>query len=399
MRHTQRKFRPTVNLLETRALLSVVVANDDFGTWTPHDQPVQGFESVLANDLFLNDPIEPPIFVIDEANSLQLGSTQPSATLKTPPTNGTVVLNLDGTYLYTPNPQFVGLDSFTYTASVEGGSSDAVCTISVVNLTPEFEAVQWFHGWGEVAADGYIFYVGQKLGQLSATDFYEFNPLFYSGGGSGIEIQPDGMIVVTNPQLLEDLMTDGGELSFPVFASDGIDQAQSKVEMKQATFLGIELPLGYLDTIEVRFHLRSGLELAPQTGKEVKETLKLSEQNGDHIDLLVIKSHGSEDGTWVGDGYELSDGTFHQDTLTVVINGITGEGVIYIGSTDITATLKALTGPGSTITLRGCNTIGLARKLQAALGNGTVVRGSYTYVLGIPCFPYIWGWTGEGVPE
>jgi hypothetical protein len=45
-------------------------------------------------------------------------------------TNGTLTLNPDGTFTYTPNTHYVGPDSFTYTWSDGMGSSD-VGTISI----------------------------------------------------------------------------------------------------------------------------------------------------------------------------------------------------------------------------------------------------------------------------
>ena len=38
--------------------------------------------------------------------------------------NGTVVVNTDGTYTYTPKPNFNGTDSFTFTANDGAGGSD-----------------------------------------------------------------------------------------------------------------------------------------------------------------------------------------------------------------------------------------------------------------------------------
>jgi len=48
------------------------------------------------------------------------------------PTNGTVVLNADGTIKYTPNVNFTGLDSFRYTVSDgNGGTARATVTVNV----------------------------------------------------------------------------------------------------------------------------------------------------------------------------------------------------------------------------------------------------------------------------
>lgn len=75
---------------------------------------------ILGNDF---DPQEQPLFIT--------GFTQP--------TNGLLVGNGDGTYTYTPNPNFAGFDTFTYTIS-DGfdGTTTATVTIAVgaVNDVP-----------------------------------------------------------------------------------------------------------------------------------------------------------------------------------------------------------------------------------------------------------------------
>ena len=49
-------------------------------------------------------------------------------------TNGTLVMNSDGSYTYTPNPDFVGTDSFTYQVEDgRGGVDTATVSITVVN--------------------------------------------------------------------------------------------------------------------------------------------------------------------------------------------------------------------------------------------------------------------------
>ncbi|MCZ6582296.1 MAG: Ig-like domain-containing protein, partial [Thaumarchaeota archaeon] len=59
----------------------------------------------------------------------------------TDPSNGSVILNADGTFTYTPNENYSGSDSFTFTVSDGGDSSDpATVTILVTNTAdvPEF---------------------------------------------------------------------------------------------------------------------------------------------------------------------------------------------------------------------------------------------------------------------
>ncbi len=54
--------------------------------------------------------------------------------LKTQPTNGTVVVNEDGTYTYTPNENFNGEENFTYEVSDGELVSEATITLNVANV-------------------------------------------------------------------------------------------------------------------------------------------------------------------------------------------------------------------------------------------------------------------------
>ena len=89
------------------------VATDDYAT-TNEDTPVN--ISVLPND---SDA---------DGDTLTL---EPS--LESDPSNGAVTLNADNvTFDYTPNPDFVGLDSFVYTISDgEGGRDTATGTLCI----------------------------------------------------------------------------------------------------------------------------------------------------------------------------------------------------------------------------------------------------------------------------
>ena len=95
----------------------VPVATGDSFT-TDEDTPVSG--NVLTNDVDV------------EGDSL-------TATLVDGPTHGNLVLNADGTFTYTPDADYHGTDSFTYTAT-DGTATSAVSTVSIavdpVNDTP-----------------------------------------------------------------------------------------------------------------------------------------------------------------------------------------------------------------------------------------------------------------------
>ena len=90
------------------------IAVDDAYT-TPVVVPAPG---VLGND---SDPDADPL----------------TAAVASGPANGTLMLNGDGSFTYTPDPGFVGTDRFTYTASDgEATSNPATVTISVVAGSP-----------------------------------------------------------------------------------------------------------------------------------------------------------------------------------------------------------------------------------------------------------------------
>lgn len=55
-------------------------------------------------------------------------------TLDTPPTNGTVVVNPDGSYTYTPDPDYNGPDEFTVT--VDDGNGGTTTSTVVIDITP-----------------------------------------------------------------------------------------------------------------------------------------------------------------------------------------------------------------------------------------------------------------------
>ncbi|SPU43071.1 Ig-like domain-containing protein [Brevundimonas diminuta] len=49
----------------------------------------------------------------------------------TDPSNGTVVVNIDGTYTYTPNANFNGTDSFTYTVTDPASGETLTQTVEI----------------------------------------------------------------------------------------------------------------------------------------------------------------------------------------------------------------------------------------------------------------------------
>ena len=75
------------------------------------------------------------------ANDTDIDSTTRTATLLSQPANGTVTMQADGGFTYTPNAGFTGTNTFTYRVSDGTLTSDGTVTITVAanNVAPEAE--------------------------------------------------------------------------------------------------------------------------------------------------------------------------------------------------------------------------------------------------------------------
>tara|TARA_R110002096_G_scaffold173997_12_gene349644 strand:- start:8790 stop:12818 length:4029 start_codon:yes stop_codon:yes gene_type:complete len=99
------------------ATVTVTVNPVDDEPIAVNDTPSMDEDSVLNGDLSTNDTLG------DGANLFVKASD---------PSNGTVVVNTNGTFTYTPNADFYGTDSFTYTLTdADGDESTATATITV----------------------------------------------------------------------------------------------------------------------------------------------------------------------------------------------------------------------------------------------------------------------------
>jgi gliding motility-associated-like protein len=101
----------------------------------PNDPPVANDDTYTTNeDTVLNGNVGDNDTDPD-ADTLEF-------TLNTSTTNGTVIFTIDGTFSYTPNAEFFGTDSFTYTACDDLGECDqATVTINVTQVIDPHIAV------------------------------------------------------------------------------------------------------------------------------------------------------------------------------------------------------------------------------------------------------------------
>jgi VCBS repeat-containing protein len=101
----------TVTITITPANSAPEAANDDYTT--PLNMPlVEAEPGVLLNDTDA------------EGNLL-------TAILNTGPTHGTLDLHADGSFTYTPNTDYTGVDTFRYHAN-DGAASSSVATVLIV---------------------------------------------------------------------------------------------------------------------------------------------------------------------------------------------------------------------------------------------------------------------------
>ena len=94
-----------------------------------NDAPVAQDGSDSANE---DTPLTGTVVATD------VDSATPDLCLGVAARNGTVVVNANGTYTYTPNPDYNGTDSFTFTAS-DGTIGSNTATVSIT-VTPVNDA-------------------------------------------------------------------------------------------------------------------------------------------------------------------------------------------------------------------------------------------------------------------
>ncbi|PKA83674.1 putative repeat protein (TIGR01451 family)/gliding motility-associated-like protein [Ulvibacter sp. MAR_2010_11] len=96
------------------------------------DDPVIGNDPPIANNDTNVTEVDTPVSGNVIVNDYDLDGDPITVTANTNPVNGTVVVNPDGTYTYTPNPGFVGEDTFEYTICDNG--TPALCDTATVTI-------------------------------------------------------------------------------------------------------------------------------------------------------------------------------------------------------------------------------------------------------------------------
>jgi len=192
---------------------STLVAQDDVAIV---DEDSSTTVSVLENDT----AFDPSLLIVTSATN---GA------------NGTVALNEDGTIDYTPNADFAGTDTFTYTVFDAFGFAEAIGTVTVVVSPVNDAPVATAIDFGAFAEDG----GGQTLNLLTGVTDIDSEPATFSieavtvtavggtpvTGTAVVSIDEATGTVTLDPELLGDELGEGEsavfEIAYTVLDGDG----------------------------------------------------------------------------------------------------------------------------------------------------------------------------------
>jgi hypothetical protein len=127
----------------------------------------------IAQDTVLFVPA-PGVLGNDDYPSGTPGDMPLRASFGTNPANGILALNADGSFFYTPNNGFVGIDTFTYTSSLGTGSPSTASTVSIT-VTPS--------GTSTPSVRAQLVPAVIRVGDAVSIDVTLENPFLAAGGG------------------------------------------------------------------------------------------------------------------------------------------------------------------------------------------------------------------------
>jgi VCBS repeat-containing protein len=132
----------------------------------PNEAPVAVADSYEATEDTVLTVAAPGVL----ANDTDVDNNTLSAAVVTQPTNGTLVLNANGSFTYTPNANFNGTDSFTYRAS-DGTLQSAPITVTLnVRASNDAPQITLPTAAQSVAEDGTLTMVNTSNNAISVSD-------------------------------------------------------------------------------------------------------------------------------------------------------------------------------------------------------------------------------------
>ena len=166
------------------------------------------------------------------ANDTDADGDALTAAVVTGPANGTLVLNADGSFSYTPNSGFTGSDTFTYSASDGTASSEATVTISVAAVNDAPAAAADAYATDEDTALT-VDVAGGVLANDTDPDGDPLTAVLVSGPANGtLALNADGSFTYTPTTGFS------GSDSFVYKANDGSLESEATVTITVNPFLG-----------------------------------------------------------------------------------------------------------------------------------------------------------------
>ncbi|MFG6443219.1 Ig-like domain-containing protein [Roseateles sp. LKC17W] len=209
-----------------------------------------------------------------------------TATLATAPSNGSVVVAADGSYTYTPDANFNGIDSFTYTVTdAQGGIATATVTVTVATVN-DAPAASGAPLTAKAAADGQALALGTAMAFADA----DGDALSYSAAGLPPGLAIDPATGVISGSLAANASAGGaaGVYAVTVTASDGQGGSSSQTFNVTASNPG---PTARPDTLNATSGVPSGGNVLANDSDD--DTLTASLASAPNNGRLTLNADGS----------------------------------------------------------------------------------------------------------
>lgn len=313
-----------------------------------------------------------------------------TAAIGTQSTNGTVSLNADGSFTYTPDADFSGIDTFTYTASDgNGGSDTATVTITVAGVNDAPVA----------AADGYTatentpLVIGAASGVLANDTDVDGDPLtavVATGPTNGnLVLNADGSFTYT-----PDTDFTGGD-GFTYTVSDGnagTDTGTVTVTVEEVNDAPVATDDGYVTDEDTALVVIAGSGVLVNDTDPESDTLTANLGAGPANGTLSLGADGSftytPDADFSGTDtftYTANDGVNDANvaTVTITVTGV-NDAPVAVDNSYATAqdTPLNVTAPGVLGNDTDADGDALTAVLVSGPSNGTLTLnadGSFTY--------------------
>ena len=338
----------------------------------------------IANDDFYSTPEDIPLSVA--APGLRANDFPPAASAKasklTNPSNGTVVVNEDGSFTYTPNADFFGTDTFTYKLTMPAGSDTATVTITVgAGNDPPVAQDDTFSVDENSPA-------GTAVGTVSATDVDSPTLHFaITGGNTGgaFAIDEDsGAITVANQGPLDFEANPVFTLTVTVSDGQGSDTATITIllnDVNDAPFAANDAYSATEDTL---------LVVPVATGLRANDF----DQDGDPLTVIKLTDPANGVANVAADGsfnyqpnpnfagtdmftYRVSDGSTNSNvaTVTITVGGVNDAPVNSVPGAQATTEDTPLTfsaGNGNAISVADVDAGSANVQVTVSVTNGTL---------------------------